>query len=576
MSSQRYILQCLPLLASVLGNQYGVQVKIQGDEAKTNGKIIYIPAMPTDCDADMLGLVRGYIDHESAHVRYSNFQALNAANLDSVTKWLVNAIEDWRVERELANSYPGCRQNMRWLAKKLFVEGDESEAGVSTPASDVLRYVLLKVRSWDVPEINSVWQPLRMELADTFGTLIDEIDPVLHGLQNDCPDTCATIVHARHLADIIRKWESQNPDTTQTKPSKPPNKGDTTQEAENDQNQTSNAGDNEEENAQNSIGPELPSKFHNQPDRDKQEDSAQMQTQGADTTPVENARQQIEALFDMADDELPKNMGEILASEIGKIEGSGTDDGLVVAEEARYSLSPLPDDEKMDVLKSSAALRTRLQGLLQATNQSHCVPGRTGKLNTGKLYRLNVGNPKIFQSQSERRTLNTAVHILLDASQSMSGERIKLANQACYAIAHVLKQIRGINPAITAFQGNSGPEAIPVLRHGQPLLRFGKAAPDGNTPLAAALWWVLQQMVVLKETRKLLLIISDGSPNLNDPYAKALVAARQIGVEVYGLGVQSVCIEDILPKTSLTIESLPALATTVFGILSKALTRERI
>ena len=76
MSSQRYILQCLPLLASVLGNQYGVQVKIQGDEAKTNGKIIYIPAMPTDCDADMVGLVRGYIDHESAHVRHSDFQAL--------------------------------------------------------------------------------------------------------------------------------------------------------------------------------------------------------------------------------------------------------------------------------------------------------------------------------------------------------------------------------------------------------------------------------------------------------------------------------------------------------------------
>lgn len=40
MITQKDILNCLPLLASVLGDQYGVQVCIGGSEACTDGKII--------------------------------------------------------------------------------------------------------------------------------------------------------------------------------------------------------------------------------------------------------------------------------------------------------------------------------------------------------------------------------------------------------------------------------------------------------------------------------------------------------------------------------------------------------
>ncbi len=47
------ILNCLPLLASVLGDQYGVQVRIGGNEACTNGKVIYLPALPMDCEPEM-------------------------------------------------------------------------------------------------------------------------------------------------------------------------------------------------------------------------------------------------------------------------------------------------------------------------------------------------------------------------------------------------------------------------------------------------------------------------------------------------------------------------------------------
>ena len=40
------IMDCLPLLASVLGNQYGVTVEIGGTEAYTDGSTIHLPADP--------------------------------------------------------------------------------------------------------------------------------------------------------------------------------------------------------------------------------------------------------------------------------------------------------------------------------------------------------------------------------------------------------------------------------------------------------------------------------------------------------------------------------------------------
>lgn len=93
---EKDILGCLPLLASVLGNTYGVHVHIGGSDACTNGNMIQLPSLPVDCGEELLLLVRGFIDHESAHIRYTDFKAFKEAALDAVTKNLFNAIEDWR------------------------------------------------------------------------------------------------------------------------------------------------------------------------------------------------------------------------------------------------------------------------------------------------------------------------------------------------------------------------------------------------------------------------------------------------------------------------------------------------
>ncbi len=59
------VLSCLPLVASILGDRYGVQVRIGGKDACTDGKIIYLPALPMDCEPEVLALAKGFCDHEA-------------------------------------------------------------------------------------------------------------------------------------------------------------------------------------------------------------------------------------------------------------------------------------------------------------------------------------------------------------------------------------------------------------------------------------------------------------------------------------------------------------------------------
>ena len=57
----RHIISALPLIAAILGRKYGVRVEIGGDRAYTDGKTIYLPSLPANGDATLLGLAKGFI-----------------------------------------------------------------------------------------------------------------------------------------------------------------------------------------------------------------------------------------------------------------------------------------------------------------------------------------------------------------------------------------------------------------------------------------------------------------------------------------------------------------------------------
>lgn len=85
------IMASLPLVASVPGDRYGVTVEIGGKQACTDGRTITLPTLPLDCDAELLALARGFLDHEAAYIRYTDFEALQAARGICGTRWKTGA-----------------------------------------------------------------------------------------------------------------------------------------------------------------------------------------------------------------------------------------------------------------------------------------------------------------------------------------------------------------------------------------------------------------------------------------------------------------------------------------------------
>lgn len=122
MIQNKHILSALPLVADVLGRKYGVRVHIGGNDAYTDGRDIHLPSLPLDSDDTIRNLARAFIDHESGHLRDTDFEALRQANLTPLEHHIWNSLEDYRVEQRMAALFPGCRHNLTWLIRHMFLK----------------------------------------------------------------------------------------------------------------------------------------------------------------------------------------------------------------------------------------------------------------------------------------------------------------------------------------------------------------------------------------------------------------------------------------------------------------------
>ncbi len=472
------VLRCLPLLADILGRAYGVSVEIGGKDAFTNGRTIRLPSLPAQADATFLGLVRGYIDHESAHIRHTDFAAITQAAPTPLEKHIWNIFEDWRVERELSRHFPGCRRNFHWLIRHLFLSPAET---LPSPSDAVLSWLLLRVRSWEIADLDPRCQALAEVIEKSWPGLVDEMEVVLTAMRGHCPDSMTCLEYARQMVALLKN------------------------------------------------------------------------------------RQGLETLLSAS--AFPGDLGDILRQEVSaKAEQVGR---LSVATIGDKPLSPLSPEERAAIARVTAGLRARFLGLLQASRRVRSRPSRRGRLNSRNLHGIAVDDPVVFLSQERKPALNTALHVLLDASASMR-ERITLACQCCAALAQALQQ-GGISVGLTAFPGSEPNTVVPILDHGKRHPENLLVQARGQTPLGEALWWVLQRLVPLRHDRKIVLIVTDGAPDNLINTREAIRTANLLGIEMFGLGIDAPAILGLLPGRSVTIQALEQLPAALFTLLGQAI-----
>lgn len=273
-------------------------------------------------------------------------------------------------------------------------------------------------------------------------------------------------------------------------------------------------------------------------------------------------------------DEMPSDLGSRLAKILEENQENRTN-GITMATVGHKILIGLDDKTLAQASDATRALRVRLQGLLQSNQLVRARGGYRGRLDTSKLHRAGTGDSRIFLGKSTRLGLNTAIHILLDSSGSMSGSQMDLACAACYAVATALplcqvlawrslhsRQIRLMTTSLTRLS--------PSCNWNKKLL-LGSVWRPAVSPMDSAIDWTLQQMLFLPETRKIILIISDGDPDRFAATQKAIQIAQAIGHEVYGIGIDSSGIQRLLPNGSKVIRGINELAPAMFGMLQKTL-----
>ena len=180
MSKNGLFITSMSKLASMLGARYGVKVQVSGTGAFTNygGKspIINLPLVTAERGQEVL--LRGYIDHEAGHVRYTNRNIFDNARVQKVylVRTLWNICEDVYIERRMSAAFRGCGQNLRRIAIVLF--RGKIEPTTSEPVLEqALSYILYGCRSIPVQEL----RPEAAVLRDAFPwpSILPELDKLI-------------------------------------------------------------------------------------------------------------------------------------------------------------------------------------------------------------------------------------------------------------------------------------------------------------------------------------------------------------------------------------------------------------
>jgi len=600
MENTNALLGALPLLAQALGRKYGVKVSLRGNGAYTTGDEIVLPALPAE-DKNLAPLLMGYLDHECGHVRETDFDLFRTTVSNPLLKHVLNTLEDVRIEKRMGEIFPGCRTNLARLVKLLVQDGSFGPVAEADPGQLVSGYLLYSLRSRVVGQtgLNDLSEDAAEKLDRAYPGLRDELDRETAEIEKaketkDCLDISQAVLEAlrRYMKEPPPQPESDESEQGQNSEESPSSDSSEEQEeGESDENQESKgsgqAGGGEDEESESEEQSEDSSSSENAESNSSSEGDAEGCEQSAacgsgSSGESENGWSQEQAktlqeALDADEEDLVQNLGELIQEKVEEATEEAERNGM-----ARSGSSEPCSDEStftMDESKVRAAtnaLRTRLHGLLQAKSDVRNMPRRTGrKLDSRKIARIRAGvEQRVFRGRNERQGLNTAVHVLLDRSGSMQGYPMEVANECMLAVKVALSGLNQVNLGISAFPGRNGAyhSYTSLVRHGQRRGNDIGLTADGGTPLGEALWGVANQMIPLSESRKIIIVLTDGNPHNSDGAANAIRLLNRTGFELVGVGIQHPDVQKFF-KNFCVVHDLQDLPTALFEQLERLLVK---
>ena len=526
--------QGLPIVASVIGQKLGIPVIVGGDQACTDGARIIVPNVESEAHKDV---AYGYIVHEAAHIRYSDFENHGESPL---VHTIANILEDVRIERAIAREYPGAPTMIRKVVEHM-VDTGLMATNHETPVATLVTHILFRVRKTVLKQ--DCLAPLAQEqerlARETFpeGVMV-RLHGILAGADKTGSTRECTAMAKRILLMLEEEAEKERqrapqPSSSQTPPADQP-EGSGQGASPDDASDGDSDGDSENPEAA--------------PDTNKGASA-----EGADDA----AKRDVLTRMLSNQDALPEDMWDQAAALLQNEGGNGA-----YAMPCEQRAKPVADATFVQrVAGDSARIAAALAGLVQSERQEHRAHRRHGrKIDTGKLHRTMSGDTKVFLREQRREAVNASLHVLLDLSGSMRDNRKgSVAKDAAMALALALDRIPGVTQALTIFPGPDIPingKPVPsvtrvLARREDPRRIAGtlsQCAIWGGTPMTEALYYAASRLVVAPEHRKTILVITDGEPN---DVASCKTAVQQImraGITVCGIGIMTMSVQGLFPE----------------------------
>lgn len=541
----------LPIVAAAYGEKFGVKVLIQGQDAFTDGERIVIPTANPD-DPHYQQIAWGYLAHEAAHIRHTNFDMVQKASSKPIRKALLNIIEDVRIENELAKDYPGTRRSISQVIEYMVDTQQMCVPEQLEPASNLQAWLLFRLRC------HFLGQKALTPLYQVVDERVRQLFPAaamsrLSAMLTVVPSLASTGEVLKLVDAIVAMLEEE---------SRPPqdesdadNGNDIGQDASNDSN-----------NSSDSQTPEA--------DSSAMVDAAE--TGDSDNSDqADNLRQALEASAAQFEPDTFAQVAEVLSEQAEGHQGV-TPLSLPQAEQAMLG------DEAILTLSASesAQIRARLRGMVQSSQDNRNHAKRHGlRVATHRLAASQAGESRLFIQRQPRIAPNAAVHLLVDISGSMGkpigeGNRkyFHVANEAALALAMALEGIPGVVPAVSYFPGIHQEVSIALLP--KQSVRHRAACfdqkPRGCTPMAQAMWFAANSLLAQKQKRKLMIVLTDGDPDDWAATHDIVDRCRRSGFELLGIGIQTRSVEKFFPQ-SIVINDVKDLKRELFEVTQQLL-----
>lgn len=537
MSENGLFITSMSKLASMLGARYGVKVQVSGTGAFTdyNGKspIINLPLVTAERGQEVL--LRGYIDHEAGHVRYTNRKIFTNVRVQQayLVKTLWNICEDVYIERRMSAAFRGCGQNLRRIAIILF--RGKIEPTTSNPVLEqALSYILYGCRGIPVQEL----RPEAAVLRDAFPwpSILPELDKLIaRSAVTKNSDECLSLAEEME-ALILSAYKQEYGE----KQSQQDSQG---QDSQSGQGRDSQSGHKPLTKAEQKYAASLKKKL------DKAINKIAKEQVGSDNiTPGEMweiMKKDMAASINaghgyyssgVADIQRKLDIGKAIANQIApsndvyKYTGCRS---MTIRKAA--GCNPLSQDDIVLGDRMAVQLASRMSSVLQTRSLVKRGTGSVGtRIDNHRLYRPAVGDARIFRHDIPGRTPDVEIICLVDTSGSMYGDSISMVNQTVYAIVKATQNIRGCAVGIMSF--NSTMESVKDMHTSVPPVRLARMEANGGTFLGSALMRVLDCFTE-KARRHVVIILTDGIADDLPILSSALDRAEQNAVEVYGLGI---------------------------------------